>query len=109
MTADRMPTKGPKTIRLAEARLYQLMFMSHMIDSDTFCLDVARKEIQDAWHTLKMNLETEAPKEKATRYLDRAVIAIFRNMGKGYQTRVNRVLETWLVVKIESIGREVRT
>lgn len=100
MITDWMPTKGPKTRRLAEARFYQLLFISNMLDSDTVFLDVARKEIPDAWHTLEMDVEVEAPKEKVTLYLDRAVIAIFRKMGKGYQARINRILETWLQMRM---------
>ena len=35
-----------------------------------------------------------------TLYLDRAAIAMFRKMGTGYQARINRILETWLRMKM---------
>ena len=104
MTADWMPTKGPKTRRLAEARFYQLLFLSNVMESNDVFFEVARKEIPEAWQTLEMDVETEAPKEKVTLYLDRAVITMFRKMGKGYQGRINRVLETWLQMKIAEKG-----
>lgn len=49
---------------------------------------------------LEMDVDVEGPKEKVTLYLDRAVIAVFRRMGKGYQARINRILETWVQMKI---------
>lgn len=99
MSIDWVPTKGPKTRRLAEARMHQLLFLEAMARDELF-LETARKEIPEAWHTLEMDVETEGPKEKVTLYLDRAVIAMFRKMGKGYQARINRVLETWLQMRI---------
>ncbi len=99
MSLDWVPTKGPKTKRLAEARMHQLLFLEAMTRDEVF-LETARKEIPEAWHTLEMDVETEAPKEKVTLYLDRAVIQMFRKMGKGYQARINRVLETYMQMRI---------
>ena len=99
MSIDWVPTKGPKTKRLAEARMHQLLFMEAMT-RDALFLETARKEIPEAWHTLEMDVEVETPKEKVTLYLDRAVIRMFRKMGKGYQARINRVLETYLQLRI---------
>ncbi|MGD1882242.1 MAG: BrnA antitoxin family protein [Paracoccaceae bacterium] len=39
------------------------------------------------------------PKEKVTLYLDRSVARSFKAMGKGYQSRINRLLQTWLQMK----------
>ena len=91
MSVTWTPTKGPKTKRLAEARLHHLMFMQAMTSDDQF-LETARREIPEAWQTLEMDVETEAPKQKVTLYLDRAVAAMFRKMGHGYQARINRIL-----------------
>ena len=93
------PTKGPKTRRLAEGRLNKLLFLHAMEGEQTF-LETARREIPEAWHTLEMDVEAEGPKEKVTLYLDRAVLRMFRSMGKGYQARINRILETWLQMKM---------
>ena len=100
MGGDWMPTKGPKTRRLAEARFYQLLFMENMMNSDTAFLDVAEKQVPEAWHSLEMDIEAEGPKEKVTLYLDARIIAVFRKMGKGYQARINRILETWLQMRM---------
>ena len=99
MSIEWVPAKGPKTKRLAEARMHQLLYLEAM-SRDEVLLQTARKEIPEAWHTLEMDVETEAPKAKVTLYLDRAVIRIFRKMGKGYQARINRVLETYMQMRI---------
>ena len=36
-------------------------------------------------------------------YLDRAVVRCFRAMGGGYQARINRILETWVQMKMAVI------
>lgn len=100
MGIDWAPGKGPKTRRLAEARFHQLLHLQTMAASEDLFLETARKEVPEAWHTLEMDVEAEGPKEKVTLYLDRAVIAMFRKMGKGYQARINRILETWMQMKM---------
>ncbi len=99
MSVNWVPAKGPKTRRLAEARFHQLLFLQTMQNDELF-LEIARKEIPEAWHTLEMDIDVRPPKEKVTLYLDKAVIAIFRKMGEGYQARINRILETWLQMKM---------
>ena len=98
MTPPWMPAKGPKTKRLAEARLKQLLF--HGTFDDESFLEVARRQIPDAWTTLEMDLDVDEPKEKVTLYLDRSVARMFRSMGKGYHARINRLLATWVQMKI---------
>ena len=69
---------------------------------------VARREVPDAWLTLEMDVEVHQPKDKMTLYLDRHVIKFFRAMGHGYQARINRVLETYLQMKIaENVNFEI--
>ena len=96
------PTKGPKAKKLAEARFRQLSYQA-WIEGDDFA--ELKKTVPDAWSTLEMDFETDAPKEKMTLYLDRAVAKMFRGMGQGYQARINRVLETWLQWKIAEMWR----
>lgn len=100
MSIDWAPGKGPKTRKLAEARFHQLLYLQTLASSEDYFLETARKEVPEAWHTLEMDVETERPKEKVTLYLDRAVLAMFREMGKGYQGRINRILETWMQMKM---------
>lgn len=98
MTPPWIPGKGPKTKRLAEARLRQLLF--HGAHDDDSFLETARRQIPDAWHTLEMDLDVAESKEKMTLYLDRSVARMLRAMGRGYQERVNRILATWVQMKI---------
>ena len=88
-----------KTQKLAAERLGLLLHLQAMSYDREF-LDIARIEIPEAWHTLEMDVPTQAPKEKVTLYLDRAVAQMFRRMGKGYQARINRILETWMQMKM---------
>lgn len=100
------PTKGPKSKRLAEERLRFLLY--HATGDDNTFLERARREIPEAWMTLELDLETHEPKEKVTLYLDKSVVKMFRAMGHGYQARINRVLETYLQLKIsENIAFEM--
>lgn len=89
---------GTKTRRLAEARFHQLLFYATN-ESDNF-LETARRNVPEAWLTLEMDLETDAPKEKVSLYLDRALVKMYRAMGRGYQGRINRILETWMQMKM---------
>lgn len=100
MSIDWAPTKGPKTRKLAKARFHQLLYLQTLAASEDFFLETARKEVPEAWHTLEIDVETTGPKEKVTLYLDRAVARMFRAMGKGYQGRINRILETWMQMKM---------
>ena len=101
-----MPTKGPKTKRLAEDRFRQLMYHSQY-DDYQFNLRVLRHEVPEAWHTLEFDIDVTEKKEKVTLYLNKSIIKMFHAMGNGYQARINRVLETWLQMKIAGfVGRE---
>ena len=107
MTVKWAPTKGPKTKRLAEARMRQLLFHASCRDDQAF-MHRARREVPEAWLTLEMDVEVRAPKEKVTLYLDQPVARMFRAMGRGYQDRINRILETYLQMKIaENVAFEM--
>lgn len=49
----------------------------------------------DAWRSIEHDIPVEEPKEKVTLYLDRSLVRLFRNMGRGYQARINRILVLW--------------
>ena len=94
-----MPSKsGTKSRRMAEARFHQLLF--HAFHEQNGFLDAARRDVPEAWLTLEMDVETDAPKEKVSLYLDTAVVKMYRAMGRGYQGRINRILETWMQMKM---------
>lgn len=90
--------KGTKTRRMAEARYHQLLFYAAN-ETDDF-LEEARRQVPEAWTTLELDVETDAPKQKVSLYLDQAVVRMFRSMGRGYQGRINRILETWMQMKM---------
>ncbi|MGJ5620401.1 BrnA antitoxin family protein [Sulfitobacter sp. MF3-043] len=58
-----------------------------------------RENVPDAWHSIEQDIDCEEPKEKVTLYLDRSVAPCFKAMGKGYQARINRLLQTWLQLR----------
>ena len=97
------PTRnGPKTKRIARDRLYRLMF-DWSIEDDFHFLQTARRHVPEAWHVLEMDIDVEEPKQKVTLYLNRSVVRMFQQMGKGYHARINRVLETWVQMKIAEL------
>ena len=56
--------------------------------------------IPDSWHTLEQDVEVAAKKQKVTLYLDAPVVRFYRAMGNGYQERINRLLSTWMNMKM---------
>lgn len=93
------PKKGPKTQRLAEKRLRQLLNEL----GDELSPDELERKIPEAWSTLEEDLDVEEPKVKITLRLDRSVATFFRGMGKGYQARMNRVLATYAQMRIAQV------
>ena len=89
---------GTKTRRMDEARFHQLLFYASNESNDF--LEEARREVPEAWLTLELDMETAAPKKKVSLYLDEAVVKMYRAMGAGYQGRINRILETWMQLRI---------
>lgn len=94
---------GSKTKRIAKERLYRLIY-EHALDSDVTFLEEARRAVPDAWHMVEMDVEVFEPKEKLTLYLDRSVARVFKGMGTGYQGRINRVLATWVQMKMADLN-----
>ena len=90
---------GPKTKRLAEERFFRLIYEASL-DTDAGVMAVVKGQVPEAWHVLEYDLDVEEPKEKVTLYLDKSVAKTFRAMGKGYHARINRVLATWVQMKI---------
>ena len=107
-TTPWMATKGPKSKRLATERLYRLAYIQ-TLESESGFEEFALRQVPEAWETLELDLDVEPQKEKVTLYLDRAVIRMFRGMGKGYQARINRVLELWLQLRISQRVQSQRT
>jgi hypothetical protein len=91
---------GPKTKRLAKERFMRLLWEWMGEQGHEDFLEDARRLVPGAWHFVEMDIDTEEPKDKVTLYLDRSVAKVFRAMGAGYQARINRILATWLQMKM---------
>lgn len=92
-----------KTERLARRRLMYHMWIA---DEDRLPLDQMRADAPEAWHMIEADIDCHAPKRKVTLYLDKSVATMFQAMGKGYQARINRILETWLAMKMAGLMQE---
>jgi uncharacterized protein (DUF4415 family) len=57
-------------------------------------------EIPPEWHTLEHDVAVAEKKTKVTLYLDAPVARFYRAMGHGYHERINRLLSTWMNMKI---------
>ena len=92
--------KGSKSQRMAREALARNLLV---LTSETWETEALKEAVPEAWHTLEQDLDVAEPKEKVTLYLDRAVVKCFRSMGAGYQARINRILETWMQMKIADV------
>lgn len=92
-----------KSERLARRRL---MYHLWLQDEDSLPLSEIRAEIPDAWHTVEADIDCYEPKQKLTLYLDQSVARLFKGMGKGYQARINRILQLWLQMKMAGLVEE---
>ena len=93
-----MPTRFTKQDRIAHERY---MYHSWLLNQDG--MDVAsffEHEIPAVWHTILHDWDVDEPSEKITLYLDKSVARGFKAMGRGYHKRINRILQSWLQLKI---------
>ncbi len=58
------------------------------------------EEIPPEWHTLEHDTDVAEKKVKVTLYLDTSVARFYRQQGVGYQGRINRLLATYMNMKI---------
>ena len=86
-----------KSEKLARRRLIYHLWVA---SEDQPPIREIREEAPDAWHMIEADLDCAAPKQKMTLYLDAPVAKAFKAMGKGYQARINRILGTWMEMKI---------
>lgn len=95
-----MPRQMSKTERAARRRLIYHLWLA---SEDRLPWDELRAEVPDAWHMIEADIECHEPKEKVTLYLDKSVAKMFRAMGHGYLARINRILDSWLQLKIAAM------
>lgn len=92
-----------KTERLARRRLIYHLWLA---DEDILPLTEIRAEVPLAWHMIEADVDCAEAKRKVSLYLDKSVAAMFQAMGKGYQARINRILNTWLQMKMAGLMEE---
>jgi uncharacterized protein (DUF4415 family) len=97
-----MAMRLTKSERIARTKLLRHLWAARTDQLD----DELEREAPAAWHTLEADLDVEEPKVKVTLYLDTSVARMFQAMGKGYQARINRVLGTWMQMKIAGLLQE---
>lgn len=96
-----MTTRITRTERIARDRVsYHIWRM----DRDAEISDITlRENVPEAWHTIMEDYDCEEPKVKVTLYLDKSVAKVFRAMGRGYQARINRILQTWIQLRAANL------
>lgn len=92
-----------RTEKLARRRLIYHLWLA---EEDELPLARMRAELPEAWHTIEADIDCMEPKRKVTLYLDASVTKMFRGMGQGYQARINRILATWLQMKMAGLTQE---
>ena len=92
-----------KSEKLARQRLIYHLWRA---DADDLPLARLREEVPEAWHMIEADIDCYEPKVKVSLYLDQSVAKMFRAMGKGYQLRINRILNTWLALKMAGLMEE---
>jgi hypothetical protein len=92
-----------KSERIAQDKLRRYLYEAHLEDPLDSQL---RREVPDAWHTLEQDLDVTEKKVKLTLMLDASVAKVFRAMGRGYQARINRILATWVQLKMSGLMDE---
>lgn len=97
--AQTKPAKPRKTKAQASAadRLQRdLQFLTQ----ETWIPREIGAEIPPEWHTLERDVEVAEKKVKVTLYLDAPVLRFYRAFGTGYHERINRLLSTWMNMKL---------
>lgn len=56
----------------------------------------------DEWHTVGWDIETRPAKTKVTLYLETNVVKFFKEMGQGYQDRINRILAVYMRMCVQN-------
>lgn len=96
----------PRMTRSEHAARRRLMYHLWRSDEDILPMRALREEVPEAWHMIEADIDCFEPKVKTTLYLDASVAKMFRAMGKGYQARINRILGTWLALKMTGLMEE---
>lgn len=92
-----LPTKMTLSRRVKASLAYDAL---RMIEFDLH--DVLRESqtIPDGWNEIATDPQPTHPKKvKVTLWVDADVLRAFKGLGRGYQTRMNRVLRAWMLAR----------
>lgn len=61
--------------------------------------------LPDGWHSLEKDHPTHPQKKQVTLRLDGDVLRWYRNMGQGYQARINATLRLFMLARVSKAVR----
>lgn len=91
-----------KTAREARRRLARQLDGA---DGDLALWRAVQERVPEAWAWIEEDLDLPERRERITIRLDRSVVQVFRAMGPGYQHAINRVLSTYVQMRIGEVER----
>lgn len=93
-----MTKRKTRTQILASRRVGRSLYD---LDEDALYAEGRSSEhVPAAWGRLEEDIDVEERKVKITLLLDESVAKYFRAQGRGYQARINRVLQTYAQLRI---------
>lgn len=90
-------TRPTQRGRIARDRMLRNL---RALEDESVVEDLIRDLCPDAWRTLEEDLEVRERKVQVTLRLDESVAKFYRAMGRGYQSRINRILATYAQMRI---------
>ena len=98
--------------RNVQQEIAHVELVMQLDELDLFLKQSLQKQrlIPPEWHSIERDVPVRPKKEKLTVAFDADVVKWFRNMGHGYQARMNAVLKTFMkaVVSKEILSQRDR-
>lgn len=95
-----MPAKTLSKTKTQKTALDRLQRDLQFLTRETWLPRDLSTHIPPEWHTLEEDVQVTEKKVKVTLYLDAPVLRFYRAMGVGYHERINRLLSTWMNMKL---------
>lgn len=106
MTYD--PTKPRKRTKAQERHYAEMLQELEQLEAETQLLMRKTKTFPRDWYGTHDAAPIKPPKDRITLRLDRDMLTFYRNMGRGWQPRMNAVLRAYmnalLAKEIEQVG-----
>jgi len=96
-----------RTVR-QEVAYAEMMLALHVMNSEMEALRLKQALIPPEWHRIEDRVPVRPKKTKLTVAFDADLVRWFRNMGQGYQARMNAILRTFMLARLskEILGNE---